>query len=280
MPKDLSEIRKEWEEKYKYGSVEKRMERAKLWKPYYSMIYKAQSGAKYTVPKNPDELIGKLIDEDVINEKSSVLDIGCGLGGHTFQISSKVKEVTSIDSNDVALEILEKRAKDNNVKNVTALNISWEEYKEDKKFNVVFSSMCPAICNPEEIERMESLSSDWCVLITVMAGSYDKHRKAMMGELNLKPEGMITDFDTYLEALKAMGREVKTATKTTKHEYKTYLEDMLETMPTYFKIFGINEDEAVSFIKEYFDRNKDGDHLNDETLMNIGMIYWKVPKET
>ena len=280
MAKDLKDISKEWEEKYRYGSIEDRKKRAKLWEPYYSMIYKAQEGAKFIAPKKPGELIQKLIDDDILNDESTVLDIGCGLGGHTFQMAPFCKSVESIDTNEIALNILNKRAKENGIENIKTKNVAWEDYKGKEKFSVVFSSMCPAICNPKEIEKMESLSGNWCVLITVMKGSYDKHRKAMMAELDLKPEGMITDFDTYAEVLNAMGRKVYTFQTTSKHEYKTYLEDLLDTMPTYFKIFGIDEDRAVSIIKEYFERNKDGDHLNDETLMNIGMIYWKLHLET
>ena len=275
MSKNLKDIALTWEEKYRYGSIEERKIRASLWKPYYSMIYKAQENVKYQVPTKLDELIQKLCDKGAITEDSKVLDIGCGLGGHTFQISKVARKVVSLDTNEVALSILNKRAKENGVKNVTVVNTSWEDYQSTDKFDLVFSSMCPAICNIDEIKKMESLSKGSCALITVMAGSYDKHRKAMMGELNLKPEGMITDFDTYKEVLTAMGRKIQTDSKTTKHEYKTYLEDLLETMPTYFKIFGIDEETSVSFIKDYFDKNQEDGHLNDETLMNIGLIYWK-----
>ena len=278
MSKTIEELALAWEEKYRYGSIEKRKIRASLWKPYYSLVYEAQRNTNFKVPDKPDELIQKLSDIGAITKDSKVLDIGAGLGGHTFQIAKIAKEVVSLDTNEVALSILNKRAKENGVKNVTTINTSWEDYQATDKYDLVFSSMCPAICNIEEIKRMESLSKDYCVLITVMAGSYDKHRKKMLGELNLKPEGMITDFDTYKEVLVAMGRDVKEATKTTKHEYKTYLEDLLDTMPTYIKIFGIDEEKSVSFIKEYFNKNQEDGHLNDETLMNIGMLYWKPRK--
>lgn len=271
----LKEEALKWEEKYRYGTVEDRKKRMNLWEPYYSYVYEPMLKSAFSLSENNDEFIKELTDKGILNANSTVIDIGCGVGGYTFRIAPIVKSIVAMDINKTALDIIKKRAKETNLNNIEVTDIPWEDYSVTRRFDVSFSSMCPAICNIDEIKKMESMTSGYCVLVTVMAGSYDKHRKAMMGELNIHPEGMVTDYDTYLNVLKAMGREVMTANRSFKREYKTSLEELLLGMPTYFKIFGIDNDKAIAFVKDYFERNSVDGYLNDESLMNMGMIYWK-----
>jgi len=271
----LKEEALKWEEKYRYGTVDDRKERMNLWQPYYSYVYEPMLKAEFSLPNKNDEFIEVLVDKGILKSSSNVIDIGCGVGSYTFQMAPIVQSVVAMDMNKTALEIIKKRAELTGINNIKATDTPWEDYSAEKQFDVSFSSMCPAICNIDEIKRMESMTSGYCVLVTVMAGSYDKHRKAMMGELDIHPEGMVTDYDTYLNVLKAMGREVMTANRSFKREYKTSLEELLAGMPTYFTIFGIDRDKAIAFIKDYFERNSVDGYLNDESLMNLGMIYWK-----
>lgn len=82
MSKTIEELALAWEEKYRYGSTEKRKIRASLWKPYYSLVYEAQRNVKFKVPDKPDELIQKLSDIGAVTKDSKVLDIGAALLKH------------------------------------------------------------------------------------------------------------------------------------------------------------------------------------------------------
>ncbi len=274
MTESIAEICERWEKRYRYGSVEDRKDRMRLWQPYYSMIYAAGEAAA-SQPVREDELIRQLADEHVLSADAAVLDIGCGTGTYALQMVPHVKKVTAMDMNETALRILKKRAAEAAIENISVKNCAWEDYRGRRRFDIVFSSMCPAVCNPEELRRMESLSSGYCVLITVMTGSYDKHRKAMMAELGIRPEGMITDFDTYVSVLTALGREFRTGEKTVRRRFRTSLEELLAKMPVYLKIFGIPEAESEAFVRGYFARNQEDGFLQDESFIKTGMIYWQ-----
>lgn len=275
---NIDTVAKEWEDQYRYGSPEERINRARHWLPYYDLIAGAQMNLSYDVSEEADDFVLKLAAEDILTEGSDVLDIGCGMGSYTLPIAARVGSVTAMDVCDAALKVMMKRTAENGLDNVTALNISWEEYVPDRVYDTVISSMCPAICNVEELLRMEAASRGYCVLITVIKGSYDKHRKAMMQELELAPEGMVTEFSIYEKVLKALGREYLTETMSYQHEYTTSLESLLRTMPVYFGIFGIDEARSREFINDYFKRNQEDGVLHDESRMNLGMIYWRAKK--
>ncbi len=47
-----------------------------------------------------------------------LLEYGCGLGNHSFELAEVAKEVYSIDISDVAINKAQKKAKDNNINNI------------------------------------------------------------------------------------------------------------------------------------------------------------------
>ena len=101
MAETITEISERWESRYRYGSVEDRKERMRLWQPYYSMIYAAGEKAAPASPE-PDELIRKLAEEQVLNKEACVLDIGCGTGNYALQMAPYVKKITAMDMNETA----------------------------------------------------------------------------------------------------------------------------------------------------------------------------------
>ena len=60
------------------------------------------------------EFISKLI----LNKEDTVLDLGCGNGIITIPIAKEVKSVTAVDLSDKMLEILNKKAKEENINNI------------------------------------------------------------------------------------------------------------------------------------------------------------------
>jgi hypothetical protein len=183
--------------------------------------------------------------------------------------------VDAIDCNEAAIEILRQRIAVNHIDNVRADCISWEDYNPDTKYDTVFSSMCPAICNLDELMRMESMSSKYCVLVTVMKGSYDKYRKMLLQELDIHPDGMITEGSIYLDVLSRLGREVKMFNYEEHYEYQTSLDELLEQYIAYLEIFGLSRSEAEKQLKRFLEHNQKNGLLYDETHMKTTMLVWR-----
>lgn len=85
-----------------------------------------------------DLLFSKLI----LNENDSLLDLGCGEGSITLPIAKQVRKVTGVDSSTKMLELLNKRAQEQNIKNVDTILKSLEDisYEEIGDYDVVLAS--------------------------------------------------------------------------------------------------------------------------------------------
>ena len=271
----LRELCRTWEEKYRYGSIEDRKKRAALWEPYYSSVYRKLLGKPSLLPEKETGWITALREADVLNGQADVLEIGCGTGLHALQMARHCRSVLAIDQNETAIQVLKEQLRLCGGTNVEARAVPWEDFIPEQKYDLVVTSMCPAVCNLNELLRMESCSSGFCAIQTVRSGSYDKYRKKILEELDVKPEGMITEFSLYQSVLEALGRNVMTYTESFHREYTTSREELLKSFPTYLEIFGIDRMRSEPFLEEFFARHQQEGLLRDETQMNTGLLYWK-----
>lgn len=276
----LEECEKLWDEAGKHGTVSERMARTRRWFPYYSYLAGIMKNAPYSLPEQSSPFVDFMRRENILRSTDTLLDIGAGMGSFSMEASRYCRSVTALEPNGDCLELLRQRAKLCGVDNVTPVEGFWETYSPEKPFDVTFSAMCPAICNVEELQKMEAMTKRTCCLVAVMPGSCDKHRRAMMQELDIRPQGgMTTEAIHYINALYLLGRQVNIRCVTTRASSQVPEERILEQYTVYFQIFGIPEQESVKFLKDYLSRNATGGLLEDEVLLNQALIYWDVPKK-
>ncbi len=272
----LAELEREWERNGCYGSVMERVERAKKWMPYYSYHAAKNGNSVFDADADPSRFIGEITERGILKTGDTLLDIGSGCGDHTLRLAKKCSHVTALEMNPTALDVMSRRAGTAGIGNISLVNAMWEHYEPAERFDVSFTSMCPAICNVEEILKMEAATGRTCCILTVRKGSFDRHRKAMMAELGLHPKGMVTDADTYRGILTAMGRSVETIDKTTHFFYDVPAEKFIEQYKIYFSIFEMPENEAEDYLERYVEQNGDNGVLHDETEMHLELLTWNV----
>lgn len=126
-PKEL-DWTKFWIEKLK-----NKKDRGKDWNKSAETFHKKAKRDDYH-----DLLFSKLI----ISKEDSVLDLGCGEGSITILLSKIAKNVTGIDSAEKMLELLNKRAKEQNITNINTIEESIEEISLEKlgNYDVVLAS--------------------------------------------------------------------------------------------------------------------------------------------
>lgn len=273
----LEECEQIWDEAGQHGEPADRIRRAEAWLPYYAYI----AGPMKTVPFSPeaenDSFPALLLREGLVRPEDSILDIGAGMGGDSLAFASSCKSVTALELSGACLNVLRHRAEGLDLRNIETVQKPWEEFDPQKQFDVCYSSMCPAICNVEELRRMESMTKRRCCLVTVTQGSYDKHRKAMMAELGIQPKGgMVTEAIHYYNALYLMGRQPDVRCRTVHREYTVPKERILAQYPIYFKIFGVEEETSAAFLEDYLARNAQDGLLHDESHINFAMLTWNV----
>ncbi|MBP3305010.1 MAG: class I SAM-dependent methyltransferase [Oscillospiraceae bacterium] len=268
-----------WAEAGKQGTPAERMARTEKWFPYYAYLAKSAASVPFQLPEKANPIVAHMLREEILTPGSTVLDIGAGTGNFSLDFARHCRGVTALEPCGDCLSVLENRAAAWGLANMQTVRAMWEEYRPEAAFDVTFSAMCPAICSTEELRRMEAMTKKTCCLVTVMRGSYDKHRKAMMRELGIQPQGgMTSEAIHYINALYLMGRQVNVKCFTARHVTKVPAQRVLEQYPIYFSIFGVPEKESVQFLRDYLERNAADGFLEDESLLKQALIYWDVPK--
>lgn len=272
----LEECERIWDEAGQHGAPEERIARAGAWLPYYAYLAEPMKQMPVHQGEDANSFPAYLLREGLVRGSDTVLDIGAGMGGDTVAFAAHCQKVTALELSGDCLEVLQHRAEGLGLKNIETVQLPWEDYRPTERFDVCYSSMCPAICNTEELRRMESLSKRLCCLVTVMRGSYDRHRKAMMADLGIQPKGgMVTELIHYFNALYLMGRQPNVVCRTLHREYDVPVEKLLEQYPIYFRIFGVEEARSRAFLEDYLSRNAENGLLHEESHINFALISWK-----
>lgn len=273
----LEECERLWNEVGQHGEPSERIRRAEAWLPYYAYIAEPMLRSPFTLAHSADSFPAYLIREKLVRPEDSVLDIGAGMGGDTLYFASHCRSVTALELSSACLDVLRRRAEVLDLHNLEIVQKPWEEFDPQEPFDVSFSSMCPAICNVKELRRMEGMTKRLCCLVAVMRGSYDKHRKAMMAELGIQPKGgMTTELIYYYNALYLMGRQPNVLCRTMHSEYAVPVERLMEQYPIYFRIFGVEEDRSIPFLKDYLARHAENGMLQEESHIHFAWLWWEV----
>ena len=117
---------------------------------------------------------GKVIDlveaRGVRLDGATLLDIACGNGMYTLPLARRADRVTGLDFSTGMLARLEKIRTEQKIKNVSTIQASWKNADIaalglEKSFDIVWTSMTPAVRDPEDILKMRRCAKHWCVYI-------------------------------------------------------------------------------------------------------------------
>lgn len=110
-----------------------------------------------------------LTSKGLLAKNGSVLDIGCGPGKYSVEFAKRSKNVAGVDLSPKMIEFAKENAAKEELSNVTFNVMDWAEADLkaigwEKKFDLVFASMCPAIINRDALEKMISASKGYCFM--------------------------------------------------------------------------------------------------------------------
>lgn len=114
-------------------------------------------------------LLNSLIGRGVVRPSDHALDIGCGTGLFSVPLAKAVSSLTALDRSPAMLEALSAKTED--INNLTTLGGDWELFSPDRRYDLVFSSFCPAVYSLRSILRMEGCSSRHCCIVALKDGS-------------------------------------------------------------------------------------------------------------
>lgn len=119
--------------------------------------------------KRLEETMRLLSSRNLVHEHAKILDIGCGPGKYALAFARSAKRVEGIDISPQMLQYAMENAAQAHCDNVFFKLAAWEtvnltEYGWNRKFDLVFASMCPAISSGESLLKMCLASKGYCFL--------------------------------------------------------------------------------------------------------------------
>lgn len=124
--------------------------------------------------KRRTQMIDLLASRDMLQEHSEILDIGCGPGRYSIEFAKKSKQVVGIDISPKMIQYAQENAHKEKVDNTIFEVVPWETLNLDecnwnKKYDLVFASMCPGISSSDSLLKMCQASKGGCFLSSFVA---------------------------------------------------------------------------------------------------------------
>ena len=79
------------------------------------------------IDNNAQGRAARIVDAFKVDSDTSIIDIGCGTGQITISLARKAGRVTALDPSEDMLGILDEKARQENLSNITILNNKWED---------------------------------------------------------------------------------------------------------------------------------------------------------
>jgi ferredoxin len=93
----------------------------------------------------------------------TVIDAGCGTGMYVLHIAQEAASVLGVDISDDMLHFLNEDAAANGITNVTTMRSDWNEFQPDRKFDIAFCTMSPALRTSEARKKLHDCATG-CVV--------------------------------------------------------------------------------------------------------------------
>ena len=229
-------------------------------------------------PKYHSQIISRLCTEALLTKQSTVLDVGCGSGTYSLPFAQIAHRVDCVDSSPGMLRELSAMAAQNGIDNIRTVYRDWRKFVPEQKYNLVFSSLSPAISRYTDLLKMEECSADYCCLVTYGHGSYPKVRRDLFSVLEgerQRPSELYNIIYPF-NILFAMGRQPNMYCYHHNKSVKRTVVEAIAYYTAYFKLHGIESAEANRKICKYLnDISVDG-YCMEEEVDHIYAAWWSV----
>ncbi|MCS3922761.1 SAM-dependent methyltransferase [Methanococcus voltae PS] len=105
-----------------------------------------------------------------LDNNTTILEIGPGPGTYTIPLAKIVKNITVVEPSTGMSEILLKRAKEENIDNITIINKRWDDvelHRDFEKHDLVFSSYSLVVEDMgESLLKMNESKNKYCGILT------------------------------------------------------------------------------------------------------------------
>ncbi len=235
--------------------------------------------------KRRKKIFSLLASKGMLSKDADVLDIGCGPGKYAVEFAKKAKSVTGIDFSPKMIKYAEENKGEAGLFNIHFKVYDWEKLDLqsvgwDKKFDLVFAAMSPAINSRTALEKMVRASRGACFL-----SHFVERRDEVKDFLDKYIAG-----DTKARYGKAIYCSFNILWLMGLYPEITYIDTSWEQVMTidqakkfYFSHFELTQTltfEQKEFIQSYLAQISEDGLVKETVNAKIALMTWKVKKET
>lgn len=226
-----------------------------------------------------DSFLARVImQNNVIDKHSTVLDVGCGVGRHLIYFADRVKHVVGVDVSDEMLRFAKENLEDEGFDNYELYVMDWHKEEsplgENQNFDLVYASMSPALNSIEAIKRFSSYSKEFAMVERFL--KQDDSFKDLLSELlgkNFKNKAHNNpDYTRALyNVLFDMGYFPEVFVNESKIQKELTFDEVKEN---YHRIFNDLNDEELAVVENYFTKHHEQVSIQQNVIKAI--ILWDV----
>lgn len=155
--------------------------------------FNKQHGNQKQGENRREQVIEFLANRNMLPADAKILDIGCGPGRYSIAFAQRAKQVTGIDISPKMLAYASENAKQHKLDNVLFELSPWETLKLEecgwqKKYDLVFASMCPGISSADSLLKICQASKGACFLSSFVERKDDLRDKLHQEVYGCEPD--------------------------------------------------------------------------------------------
>ncbi len=203
----------------------------------------------------PEKIIDWLFEIGAVSEDREILEVGSGPGTYSFGLAERSKTVWCLDSSEKMLDRLFVGAEKTGMKNLRRMDADWNAFVPKRKWDSVISTLCSGIGSPESLKRMESCSSEYCVIVSWIRNHGDDLQSEIWSELGEEYSYRRRSTDGITEKLRAGGRAPFYKDFRSEVSIELPVNEMVGRQTRTFSVFGLEaeaEKAAEKILSEKF----------------------------
>lgn len=237
-------------------------------------------GADKKKDKEKLVLIEFLISKGFIDENSNVLDIGCGPGKYAVEFAKRACSVTGTDISPEMLKYAKQNAELQKLNNVKFLNSPWQTLDIDKlswnkKFDLVFASMTPAINSADALLKMMKASKKHCFMSGFVYRK-DSLRDEIYKKLNFHNKNRISSIYCAFNILWNMKIYPEITYKNSKWEKEWTVDKAVELHTLQLLKGGKLDESKKAEIRKYIEDKSENGIVKSAVDAKIAWMTWEI----